>query len=405
MATEPCRLLRDLLQAALEAVEGGRCTAAALRRYPLRPPVWAAALGKAAPAMLRGALEALGPRLEAAWAAAPAEALAATPLPAWVEGHAGGHPLPDAGSLAAGEALVAFLGRAPREASLLFLISGGSSALVELPAPGVDLPLLRRANAWLLGSGLDIAAVNAVRRRLSRLKGGGLLRWLGGRPALALLISDVPGDDPAVIGSGPLFPPREEPPLPPLPSWLARRLPPPAPPPPPHPALRWEVVATAARALEAAAEAARRRGLRAHLHAGRLAGEAAAQGERLARFLLEEAAPGVHLWAGETTVRLPPRPGRGGRCQHLALAAARLLAGRGGVALLAAGSDGRDGPTDAAGACVDGATLAQVPCDAAAALARADSGPCLEAAGALLRLGPTGTNVADLLLGWVSGGG
>jgi hydroxypyruvate reductase len=123
---------------------------------------------------------------------------------------------------------------------------------------------------------------------------------------------------------------------------------------------------------------------------------------RLAQ-LLQEAPPGVvHVWGGETTVTLPAHPGRGGRCQQLALAAARELAGRDDAWLLAAATDGSDGPGDDAGALIDGGTIARGEAegfDAAAVLARADAGRFLEASGDLLATGPTGTNVMDLVLG------
>jgi hydroxypyruvate reductase len=117
---------------------------------------------------------------------------------------------------------------------------------------------------------------------------------------------------------------------------------------------------------------------------------------------LLDAGPGVRLWGGETTVVLPPQPGQGGRNQHLALAAALALRGRQDILLLAAGTDGNDGNTQAAGAIVDGGTVARAAAagrDAARALREADAGGCLAAAGDLLVTGPTGTNVTDLAIG------
>jgi glycerate 2-kinase len=149
-----------------------------------------------------------------------------------------------------------------------------------------------------------------------------------------------------------------------------------------------------------------------------LAGEASAVGASVAAYLLQDcpdpakpqpAEGRCHIWGGETTVTLGERPGLGGRCQELALAAARVLAGAPvGVALLAAGTDGRDGPTDAAGAIVDGSTwqsIAHSGRDPAADLAAHNAYPALDAAGALLRPGLTGTNVMDVVIGIVSGEG
>ena len=403
------RARRDLLEvlgAALARVEGRSAVTAWLRAHG-SPAVAAVAIGKAADAMLRGAFEALDGQLR--------EALLITKhghldrrywrgLP--VSCHEAGHPVPDAGSLAAGRALLEFLSRQPPRAPLLFLISGGASALVEVPAPGVSLEALQRANDWLLASGLPIDALNRVRRGLSAIKAGGLLAYLGDRPLQGLLISDVPGDDPAVIGSG-LLVPAPPGPLPGgLPDWLRGLLRAPAEPPsrgtPPL-----HLVATLGDALQAATSRAAALGWAAHPHEAFLAGEAADRGRALARTLLA-GPPGLHLWGGETTVRLPPHPGRGGRNQQLALAAAEVLDGHPRAVLLAVGTDGTDGPTEDAGGLVDGDTLERARAeglDPADHLARADAGTLLEATGDLVHTGPTGTNVMDLVLGALGPGG
>ncbi|MDX1334756.1 MAG: MOFRL family protein, partial [Gammaproteobacteria bacterium] len=125
------------------------------------------------------------------------------------------------------------------------------------------------------------------------------------------------------------------------------------------------------------------------------------EGERIARLLIDELEPGVHIWGGETTVRLPEHPGRGGRNQHLALSAARILSGSTGISLLSAGTDGTDGPGSDAGALVDGGTIQRGLIEdqnAETALLRADSGSFLELSGDLVSTGPTGTNVMDLVI-------
>jgi glycerate-2-kinase len=162
-------------------------------------------------------------------------------------------------------------------------------------------------------------------------------------------------------------------------------------------------------ALRGVAQALGRDGITARVQAAPLAGEAATAGALVARTAVEEAreGPGSRclVFSGETTVRLGVDPGRGGRCQELALAAARILDGAGdeaaGITILAAGTDGRDGPTDAAGGVVDRTTwraIAAAGLNPAAALERHDAFTALDAAGALLRTGPTGTNVNDLVL-------
>ncbi len=127
-----------------------------------------------------------------------------------------GHPTPDQRSLAAGARLLEFLEGLPDDRPLLFLISGGASSLVEVLRPGVGPVELEQVNEWLLANGISITDMNQVRRSLSLIKGGGLLRYIGHRPVELLLISDVPKDDPAVIGSGLLVPPVDglDPPLP-----------------------------------------------------------------------------------------------------------------------------------------------------------------------------------------------
>ena len=397
---EQRRWLLEIYRAALEAVAGDRVVRTWLQDHPQRAPLGLVAIGKAAERMAAGALDSLGTGVPAALVVIKSGQreglLDGRPNVQVIESD---HPVPGPASMAAGKALLKFLEAQPRERRLLFLLSGGASSLVEVPEPGIDLGLLQRTNDWLLGSGLDIARMNAVRQRLSAIKGGKLLRWLGGRPAEVLLISDVRGDDPAIIGSGLLWPATESARLPELPAWLAEHLPPSPPvtgPPPPH-----HLVATLGQALEAAVAKARKTGLPVHLDATYLEGDAREQGEAFARFLLQ-AQPGIYLKGGETTVRLPRHPGRGGRNQHLALAAARLIAGHPDILVLAAGTDGSDGPTEDAGALVDGGTLERGThqgFDAEAALLGADSGTFLEAAGDLVRTGPTGTNVTDLLIG------
>jgi glycerate 2-kinase len=300
--------------------------------------------------------------------------LARDPRLVW---HHGGHPLPDAGSVAAGHAVARLVDEAPADARFLVLLSGGASALLELPAPGATLESLRAATARGLAGGRAIDALNRERSALSQLKGGGLARRLRSRPTAVLFISDVAGDDPRVVGSGPC--------------WDDAGT------------IDHRCVGSNADARAAIAAFASRRGIAVEDHGG-LAGEATATGGAIAASL-RQAAPGLHLWGGECTVTLPADAGRGGRCQQLALAAveAGLDAGD---ALLACGTDGRDGPGRAAGALVDGGTrmrLAEAGVDAAAALVRCDAGRALEAVGDLVDSGPTGTNVADLVIAFRAG--
>jgi hydroxypyruvate reductase len=317
--------------------------------------------------------------------------------------HESAHPVPDESSLQAGQTLLDFIAK-DTELPLLFLISGGASSLVEVTIDGMELDDLAQVNRWLLGSGLDILQMNTVRKALSQIKGGGLLTYLDQTEVVGLAISDVPGDDPAAIGSGLLTPDEglmERLAALPLPPWLEEKLqrveqqrlavsqP------------KLEIVANLQMAREAAAEHAAGLGYRVSLRDEFLNGDAAAMGKLLAQALLQ-GPPGVVIWGGETTVNLPPDPGQGGRNQHLALAAARELAGATDCYLLAAGTDGSDGPTEDAGAVVDGGTVARSALHGETperSLANADSGHLLAVSGDLITTGPTGTNVMDLVIG------
>jgi len=399
----PGKVLLEIYQAALTAVDGARCVAAQLTIHPLAGRIWAIALGKAATAMLAGAFESLGERLERALLVTKHGHVLGREFPR-SEVLLAAHPVPDNSSLAAGQRLLDFMAAAPTDIIWLFLISGGASSLVEVLPESVSLTDVQRANRWLLASGLPIEQMNAIRRRLSRIKGGRLCGYLGQRPARVLLISDVPGDDPAVIASGLLHVTVSDESLPAqLPAWLralvnrndavlADQ---------PTAQIDTEIVARLDQALDAAATVATAHGYRVYRSHERLHGDALLAGQQIAA-TLRAGAPGVYLWGGETTVRLPDHPGQGGRCQQLALAAAQVLAGQDGIFLLAAGTDGNDGPGDVAGACVDGRTLERGGLegfDASSALQCADAGRFLEAAGDLLDTGPTGTNVTDVVIG------
>ena len=405
MPHAPRTLLLEIFRTALEAANGRARVRAYLRDRPLAPPVYLIAIGKAACPMAQGAHEALGTGI--------ADALVVTK-----EGHAEplpwpvletGHPLPDARSLEAGARLARFVAAIPGDAPVLVLLSGGASALIEELPAGVTLERLQEITRWLLGSGLDIARMNQIRKRLSRIKGGRLAQRLAPRPVLCLAISDVPLDDPRAIGSGPLVADASlSEPLETagLPAFVREALQ--AAPPAPKSGdacfrnVRFEIVARLEDVKRAAAAAAGERGYRAAVEPEFISGDAHQAGARLARVLLESESGVVHVWGGETTLVLPPSPGRGGRNQSLALAAALALQGHDNAWLLAAGTDGTDGPTEDAGALVDGGTVARgalAGLDARAALARADAGMFLEASGDLIHTGPTGTNVMDIFIG------
>jgi glycerate 2-kinase len=395
-----------IFRAALAAVHGTACVERFLTVRRLQGEVYAVAVGKAAEAMLQGARSALGGQLRSALLVTKpgyvTSAVKSIPAMTVIEA---GHPVPDEASLRAGQAVLDFIAATPNDAQLLFLISGGASSLVEILPQGVSLGDLRRANQWLLDSGLDIRNMNALRKRLSCIKGGRLAAHLRGRNVLQVLISDVPGDSPADIGSGLLVPEEEgHTAVPPPPVWLQVLLnhsPPQVTDPSYFLNIDTHVVASLDHALAAAALETKKLGYKLQVHTERLSGDAALAGRLLAGVLID-GPPSVHIWGGETGVALPPDPGRGGRNQHLALAAAEVLANRNNVWLLAAGTDGSDGMGGDAGSLVDGGTIPRgtMKCmNAADCLRRADAGSFLEKSGDLLSTGPTGTNVMDIVIG------
>jgi len=394
--------LLQIFQAALDRVEGRSVVRAYLQKNPGDGPLSLVAVGKAAQAMAMGAVDALGERIVDGLVISKSGHLNRGELAAArLAGLEGGHPVPDESSLLAGRAMIDYLSQLPAERPLLFLISGGTSSLVEVLPDGLRLDDLQRINRWLLGSGLAIDRMNRIRKALSRIKGGGLLGYLPGTRVRVLMISDVVRDDPGVIGSGMLVPDEIEGENLGLPPEFAQ--------------LRVEtraradsgivpelhILACLKDALNAAADEARRLGYPAHVNHALISAEAENAGRRMALEMLG-AWPGVTIWGGEPSVRLPDNPGRGGRNQHLALAVANVIEGRDDICFLSAGTDGTDGPGEDAGAMVDGGTLGRARregFDVADTLKRADSGSLLEAAGDLVHTGPTGTNVMDLMIG------
>ena len=405
-ARQARQALLQIYRAALARVEGRAAVRRHLQDNPVGEPVSLLAVGKAAQSMAMGAVDGLGERLvDGLVISKPGHLDLQQLAAAGINGLEGGHPVPNEQSLQAGRSLVDYLAALPADRPLLCLISGGASSLVEVLREGRTLDHLQQVNRWLLASGLPIQHMNLVRKALSAVKGGGLLRYLKGQAVRALMISDVPGDDPAVIGSGLLVPDpgfRAKLAKIELPDWLRELVSDEdSPASGPRPAVDIHILATLSNARDAAAEEARRLGYPCHLSHAFISAEAENTGRRLALELLDNW-PGVYVWGGEPAVRLPEAPGRGGRNQHLALAAATVIEGRDDVCFLSAGTDGTDGPGEDAGALVDGGTLGRGRrrgLSAEDCLARADSGSFLQASGDLLHTGPTGTNVMDLMLG------
>ena len=407
-AVEPERLVRRALASGDELLLGSG-------------PVRVAAIGKAAAAMVRGAAAALGERFAGGVVVMPPGP--GQELPSGCRAIAGGHPVPDAGSVAGGRAVLELAEGLGSDDLLLCLISGGGSALMTLPPEAVSLADVQATTGALLRAGATIGELNAVRKHLDRLKGGRLARAAAPARVLALVLSDVVGDPLDVIASGPVSPDpttfaeavevlRRRGVRDAVPAVVREHL---------DRGLRGEaaespkpadrcfervvvrIVGNNRMAAEAAVAEAARRGYAARLLTTELIGEAREAGRELATSALAErargaAGPSCLVAAGETTVTVTGG-GSGGRNQELALGAALALAGSEGVLLASAGTDGVDGPTDAAGALADGATLeraAALGLDPEAALGDNDAYPFFRALGDLIVTGPTGTNVMDV---------
>ncbi len=362
------------------------------------------AIGKAALSMAEGAVEVVQGQLVSGLLISKEPISARNALPQCIECYAGAHPIPNQQSLHAGHALLRYLEICPTELTLLFLISGGASALVEVLPETVTLQQLEALNRWLLVSGLDIEQMNAVRQCVSRIKAGRLANYIAAPRLVSLLMSDISTNDASVIGSGLLTATSGTAMLSSVPEWVRQICA--AQPPRPDAgadvfaAIDQEVIADLDMALQAMAEVARDLGYVVHQHGVTMKGEVEDWADYVTDYLV--AAPaGLHVWGGETVLRLPDVPGRGGRNTHLALALALRLSGFKGVTLVLVASDGDDGNSGYAGALVDGDTLLNAgitPEKARQALAAADSATLLREAKALLSFAKGRSNVADICL-------
>lgn len=334
------------------------------------------------------------------------------------------HPVPDASGMQAAERLLALAGGLTADDLVLCLISGGGSALLTLPAEGLSLEDKQRINRQLLASGAGIHEMNALRKHLSRIKGGRLAAACGPAQVLTLAISDVPGDDLSVIASGPTVADEStcaealaiarrygiELPAPVSAALESGSLETPKPGDELFARHAVRLIAAPRQSLEAAADAARAAGLAAHILSDEIEGESREIGKMHAAMARAVAngrgafeKPCVILSGGETTVTLglpPPgtQPGRGGRASEFCLGLAQALHGQTGVWGLAADTDGIDGVEDNAGALVTPDTLARAANlrrPLAEHMARHDAYGFFEALGDLVVTGPTHTNVND----------
>ena len=382
--------------------------------------------GKGAHAMASGAVEALNAR-----GVTVTDGIVVANAPAADASHGlesliGDHPVPGDGSFEAADRVHSVAQRASKDRDAIVLISGGATSLIASPVDGLERTDLTSAFDALLSSGADINVMNAIRKRLLRFGAGRLAVALGSRRIHCLIASDVVGNELGAIASGPCVPdgttaseamdramsagaweslPRAARSL--IEGMARGRVPDSAP--PDHPRFATtnvQIILDRHVATAGAAGAAKGTGVAVEVVDEPVKGEASAIGARLAGEIVRRPRPDSPLcliWSGETTVTLDVPGGKGGRCQELALAAARSLADASShdVTLLAAGTDGRDGANDSAGAVVDGSTWSAIErrgINPELALRRHNSYPALDAVGALLKTGPTGTNVNDLVI-------
>ena len=392
-------------QAGLDAADPVAAVRRALESGTLPEPgrgggLYLAAIGKAAIGMASAAMTVLSP----ARALVVTNRENAAQVPG-AEVMVAAHPEPDAQGAEAARALEVMAGTLGAEDVLLVLVSGGASAMLPAPRAGLTLDDEIAVNRLLLASGADITQTNIVRQALSRLKGGGLTRAAAPARVVALILSDVVGDDPRVVASGPTAPAIADGAVargllraldlwPHLPEAVRNTLLN-APDTAHMPTVQADNRVIGGNAASVAAMAAATPGARAH--GAPLMGDVA-DATRVVLSYFDEF-EGVVLFGGETTVRLRGQ-GRGGRNQELALRVAMEASGTGrSFAFLSAGSDGRDGCTDAAGGLVDHGTVARLKAaggDARALLSDNDSNRALRLSGDLWVTGATGTNVADL---------
>lgn len=416
----PAAYFRPLIDAILRAADPARALALHIDRRT--PAGFVIAAGKASLAMAGEFLRGVG--AARAIVVAPAgQPVPATLQSARVRVFPADHPVPTARNVAAAET-VALLAReaAAAGAPLTVLLSGGASAHLTLPATGLTLDDLALVTRALMRAGAPIQDLNTVRKHCEQLKGGRLAALAGTARIRAYILSDVIGDRVDVIASGPTAPDpttyadalaaldrhgvRGAVPA------IARHLEAgarghvPDTPKPGDPALALAsnvVIASNRTAVDAAVAWAADTGIRIAAVERDVQGDAAALGTRLATAAVNDRGPTpvCRIAGSETVVPVGTASGRGGRCQEMALAAALALDGTPGVVFLAFATDGVDGPTDAAGALVTGQTCARartLGLDPAAALANHDSHSLLARVDALIRTGPTGTNVNDVSL-------
>lgn len=399
-----------IFEASIQAVLPDAAVRRALVDWMPQGPVHVVAIGKAAWRMASAAVESLGDVVRAGVVITKyGHSLGEIPRMEIIEA---GHPVPDENALFGARKALALVDGLTARDYVLFLVSGGGSALFELPLPGVSLEDISALTKALLASGADIAEINTVRKHLSAVKGGRFAQRCHPARVRSVVLSDVLGDALDSIASGPAYPDSttvEEAQavlrrygivIPPHMQAVLRQETPKG-----LEHVETQITGNVSALCSAAMDAARARGYAPLLMTTTLDAEAREAGACIAAMAREVrrsghpiAPPCALVFGGETVVHLRGQ-GKGGRNQELALAAARGIEGLKDVLVFSIGSDGTDGPTDAAGGMVTGEFAARcraAGCSIEAHLAENDAYPLLQAMGGLIVTGPTGTNVNDL---------
>ena len=359
------------------------------------------AIGKAAAAMLQGAHDQLPSLKKSLLICPPSKITRQLKKNKSIHCLSSSHPVPDESSIAAGEQLIRFLSMLEQDDNVLFLISGGTSSLVEVPVDKVTLEQLQKINHYLLSSGKNIHQVNSWRQQFSRIKGGGLLNWINSPSVTQLLLSDVKDDKAEFIGSGLLV---HSVPQPEQDDYLSAQL----------AAIDCEnrqlaevqvsthIIGNINLAMQAAHLAALDEALDSFIHEEFLDGDVYEVADKLFAEL-KDAPPGIHIWGGETTVCLPDKPGIGGRNQSLALAFAQNISDVPGLHLLAAGTDGDDGNSNCAGGVVSMLTsqaAKRMGFDLQQEIEKANASVVLMATDHPLMAPHSNTNVMDIIIAY-----
>ena len=400
-----CGVIQDadqIIRASIEAVLPDAAVERALSGRAVNGPVTLISLGKAGWRMADAAYRALGAGGVKQGVVVTKYGHGEGPI-GCLELYESGHPVPDENGVRAAARVLEMARGLTAEDVVILLISGGGSALFEHPAAGVTLEDIADVTRQMLACGADITEINCIRKRLSGVKGGKLALEIAPAKTFCIVLSDVLGDPLDAIASGPAYPDRatgedakaiikkyglklSRGALAAMDVETPKAL----------PDVRTFVAGNVQALCAAAARKAAELGYAARIMDEGLCGEARDAGAMIAGYAREEQGPCALIWGGETVVRVKGT-GKGGRNQEAALSAAEGIAGMEGVCVFALGSDGTDGPTDAAGGIVAGgfyarATAARVH----AHLENNDAYPLLKEMGALIMTGPTGTNVYDL---------